>query len=240
MFVRLIKAISMGMHTLHASMSYREDIVMMYKELTAITQETSNDCTQYLINKGLLPRPPYVTMPDAVEFVHDKSYMSGFNPFGNKRALNTVEAAHIYYTIETNVTGMQMITGFAQCAHEKEVKQYFSQGVELAKSIIKEFNEMLLQSGVQPPSTSGGNATRSTVAPFSDKIMMYCTSLFCGFSLSKNALGTAFSLRNDIPAKATVLTKDIFEYAHQGAKLMIKHGWMEEPPQMEERNQLLN
>ncbi len=45
----------MGMHTLHASMSYREDIVMMYKELTAITQETSNDCTQYLINKGLLP-----------------------------------------------------------------------------------------------------------------------------------------------------------------------------------------
>ncbi len=56
----------------------------------------------------------------------------------------------------------------------------------------------------------------------------------------ENTIGTAFRLRNDIPAKAGVFSKDIFEYAHKGAKIMIKHGWLEEPPQMEERDQLLN
>ncbi|WP_258309419.1 DUF3231 family protein [Cytobacillus oceanisediminis] len=30
-------------------------------------------------------------------------------------------------------------------------------------------------------------------------------------------------------------SKDIFEYAHRGAQIMIQNGWMEEPPQMEER-----
>ncbi|MDW8515062.1 DUF3231 family protein [Priestia flexa] len=35
--------------------------------------------------------------------------------------------------IETNNIGMQLITGFAQCAENKEVKQYFVRGKELAK-----------------------------------------------------------------------------------------------------------
>jgi hypothetical protein len=57
--------------------------------------------------------------------------------------------------------------------------------------------------------------------------------------MGSNSLGTAFSLRNDLPAKMTIFMKDTFEYAHKGAKIMIKNGWMEEPPQMEERKQII-
>jgi hypothetical protein len=238
MFVRLIKEISMGLHTLNITMSYREDIVMLYKELTAITQKYYNACTQYLIEKGMIARPPYSSMPKSIEFVKDTNYLSGLNPFSEKRTLNTVEVAHLYHSIETNVTGLQMITGFAQCADEPEVKKFFNKGAELAKSTVRELSEILLQDGIQVPGPSGGNATQSTVAPFSDKIMLYCTSLLCSFAIGANSLGTSFSLRNDLPAKITVFMKDIFEYAHEGAKIMIKNGWMEEPPQMEERKQL--
>ncbi|UQD51014.1 hypothetical protein C0971_02460 [Bacillus methanolicus] len=243
MFVRLLKEISMGLHTLNINMSYREDIVMLFKELTAITQAAYNSCTQYLIEKGMIARAPYVSMPKSVEFVKDKDYLAGINPFskiGNKRTLNTIEVAYVFHGLETNVTGLQMITGFAQCANSSEVKKFFSKGAELAKSVIKELSETFLEDGVQIPTVSGGNATRSTVAPFSDKLMMYCTSLFCSFSMFSNAVGTAFSLRNDLVAKMTVFTKDIFEYAHEGAKIMIKNGWMEEPPQMEERKAIIN
>lgn len=241
MFIRLLKEISMGLHSLNLTMSYREDIVMLYKDLTAITQNYYNLCTQYLLEKGMLARPPYVSMPSSVEFVKDKNYLSGLaiNPFTEKRTLNTVEVAHLHHSIESNITGMQMITGFAQCANDGEVKKFFNEGTELAKGIIKELIETLLESGIQIPQPSGGNATRSTVAPFSDKLMMYCTSLFCSFSMGSSSLGTAFSLRNDLPAKMTIFMKDIFEYAHKGGKIMIKNGWMEEPPQMEERRQII-
>ena len=124
MFVRLLKEISMALHTLNLNMSYREDIVMLFKDLTAITQAAYNSCTQYLIEKGMIARPPYVSMPHSVEFVKDKSYLGGLNPLtkiGKKRALNTVEVANIYHGIETNVVGLQMITGFAQCANEQDV-----------------------------------------------------------------------------------------------------------------------
>ncbi|WP_100012900.1 DUF3231 family protein [Lentibacillus sediminis] len=238
MFVRLIKEISIGMHALNTTMASREDIVVIYKDLTAITQKYYNECTQYLIEKGMLARPPYVSMPKTVEFVKDIKYLKGLNPFNQKRTINTVEVANVFHAIDTNITGMQMITGFAQCAQEQEAKKYFKKGAELSKSFIKELSELLLQDGIQVPSPSGGIATRSKVAPFSDKLMMYCVNLFCSFAIGGNSFGTSFSLRTDIAAKVAVMVKDTFQYAQEGAKLMINKGWMEEQPQMEERNEL--
>ncbi|WP_138419653.1 DUF3231 family protein [Aquibacillus sediminis] len=242
MFVRLLKQISMGLHSLNMTMTFREDINMLFENLTAITQKYFRICSQYLLEKGLLVRTPHVSMPKSVEFVKDTSYLGGLtlNPFSQKRTMNTIEVSYVHKAIESNITGLQLILGFGQCANDVEVKKYFNEGAELAKGIVKELSEVLIQTNLPTPQTPGGNATRSTVAPFSDKLMMYCTSLFCSFSMGSNSLGTAFSLRNDLSAKNGIFIKDIFEYAHKGARIMIKNGWMEEPPQMEDRKQKMN
>ncbi|MEH7586739.1 DUF3231 family protein, partial [Priestia megaterium] len=73
---------------------------------------------------------------------------------------------------------------------------------------------------------------------FSDKLMMYNTSLLSTFGLGSNALGGAFSLRSDLPLKMLQLAKDIYSLAKEGGKVMIQNGWLEEPPQIEDRNQL--
>lgn len=238
MFCRLISSISMGLHTLHMSMAYRKDIVLLYKELTAFTQSVYDECVDYLQKKNVLPRPPAVSMPKSVEFADGTNYMSGFNLFSEKRALNTVEVAHLYNAVESNIIGMQMITGFAQVANEPEVKKYFVKGKELAKKIVTDYTQLFLQSDIQPPSTWGANATDSKVAPFSDKLMMYCTSIFCGFGLGANALGTAFSLRSDLPLVMVNTAKDVLTYGRDAGKIMAKNGWLEEPPSMQDRNNL--
>ncbi|HLR22460.1 MAG TPA: DUF3231 family protein [Pseudogracilibacillus sp.] len=241
LFVRLLKKISMGLHTLNLNMAYREDIIILLKDLTATCQAAYNDCTKYLIEKGLIARPPYTTMPNSIDFITDKNYLGGLNPLTKirkKRTLNTVEVAYMYHMIETNNVGLQMVTGFAQSAKQQDIRNFFSNGAELSKSIIKEISETFLEDSIQVPSSSGGHATRSTIPPFSDKLMMYCTSIFCDFAMGGNSLGTAFSRRYDLAAKMMTFAKDIYEYANEGAKLMIKNGWMEEPPQMEERGNL--
>lgn len=239
MFVRLLNEISMGLHSLNITMVFREDIVMLFKDLTATSQKYYNLCTQYLLEKGLQVKSPYVSMPKSVQFAKDTSYLGGLsiNPFNEKRTLNTVEVAHLHHAIESNVLGFQLMTGFAQCVKDEVVKNYFNEGVKLATNIVKELSDTLLQSGIQTPQTAGGNVTHSNLAPFSEKLMMYCTSLLCSFSMGSGSLGTAFSLRNDLPAKMSIFLKDIFQYAHKGAKIMIEKGWLEEPPQMSERNE---
>jgi hypothetical protein len=133
---------------------------------------------------------------------------------------------------------MQLMTGFAQVAKENEVKKYFIEGKELSKKIISKLSDLLLQSDIQPPSTWAGRATDSTVSPFSDKLMMFKTNLITNSALGLNSLGSAFSLRSDLHSKLAVIVKDTFDYSKKGGKIMIAHKWMEEPPQMEDRNQL--
>ncbi|MEQ8176344.1 MAG: DUF3231 family protein, partial [Syntrophomonadaceae bacterium] len=172
------------------------------------------------------------------EFIEEKKYMSGIPLFGNKRALNTLEMAYLFQTLEVNIFGMQLMTGFAQVAKEKEIKAYFITGKELSKNIVHGISNLLLQSDIQPPSTWAGKATDSIVPPFSDKIMMYCTNIMASYAVGNNALGMSFSMRSDLPAKLAIMSKDTLDFAREGGKLMIKHKWLEEPPQMEDRSLL--
>lgn len=225
-------------NSIDSALSVRSDVISFFELCTMNSQVTYKACINYLLEKGVLARPPYVTMPKEAEFIEDEKYMSGISFWGNKRALNTLEVGFIYQAIEANLMGMELVTGFAQVARESEVRDYFIEGKELAKKVISNLGDTLRESDIEPPSTWIGNVTDSTTPPFSDKLMMYCSSLLSSYSLGGNSLGASFSLRNDLPNKLLLISKDAFDYARKGAKLMIKHKWMEEPPQMLDRNQL--
>ena len=238
MFLRQMTKLAFGHCAIYSAMSYAKEV----QDIFTLNYDAANKyyamTTNYLLGKGVLAKPPYVTMPKQVEFIEDKSYMSGHNLFSEKRSLNTLEVGFLNEAIEDNIFGMQLMTGFAQVATESEVKKYFIEGKELAKKIISKLSDVLLQSDIQPPSTWAGRATDSTKAPFSDKLMMYITSLITNSAIGYNSLGTSFSLRSDLHSKLAFISKDSFDYSKKGGKIMIEHKWMEEPPQMEDRNQL--
>ncbi|MGN7233514.1 DUF3231 family protein [Priestia megaterium] len=234
-FLRILKEVSMGMYTINMNMAYRKDVIAIYEGLTVVTHKIYKLATLYLLEKGIITLPPKSTMPKTIEFVNDKSYLKGFQPFSDKRPLNHNELGILHHGVESNNVGMQLITGFAQCAENKEVKDYFVKGKELAKKQIKIYQEVLLKSDVPFSATSGSTVTTSTVAPFSDKLMMFCVYLLNGFGIVGCSFGSIFSLRNDVSLKTALIAKDIYFYADEGIKLMIKNGWLEEPPQMEDR-----
>lgn len=238
MFLRSFMKLSLGFNALHLGMSYRNDISDFYKRSLDTPKETYDRCTRFLLEKGILARPPYVTMPKETQFVEEKGYMKGIKLFGDTRSLNTIEIAHMYNILDVNIMGIQLMTGFAQVAKESEVGDYFIKGKELAKKIVSNFTELMQQSDIQPPSTWAGRATDSKEAPFSDKMMMFCSTLMSSYALGSNALGTSLSLRSDLPLKLSIITKDTFQFASEGAQIMVKHMWLEEPPQMEDRNKL--
>lgn len=238
MYLRTMMKIASGLHALHMSMSYRKDIMDLYKRFSAFAEDMCEKTTQLLLSKGVLPKSPAVNMPDHVEFAKEKNYRSGLKFTGNRRSLNTVEVAYLYQQIESNVTGMKLMTGFAQVAKEKEARDYFYRGKELSKKVIQKTTEIFLDSDINAPTTAAGRVTNSTIPPFSDKLMMYNTSLLSTFGLGSGALGTSFSLRKDLPPKTLMIAKDVFKFANDGGDLMIKHGWTEEPPQMADRTEL--
>ena len=93
-------------------------------------------------------------------------------------------------------------------ATESEVKKYFNEGKELAKKVISQFSDVLLQSDIQPPSAWAGKATDSTMPPFSDKLMLYLISLISSSSIGINAIGTSFSMRSDLHLKLALMCRN--------------------------------
>ncbi|TMU87282.1 DUF3231 family protein [Bacillus sp. BHET2] len=238
MYLHLMSKIGTNLYALYSTMSYREDIRQFFRDLTGEAQEAYDQITHALLETGVLSRPPYVSMPKEVAFVQKNKYITGLNLFNKDRSLNTIELSLIHHAIETNLTGMQLMIGFAQVASDKDARHHFVQGMELARNVETSLGEFLREDFIEPPATHAGKATDSTVAPFSDKLMMYTTSLLSTFGLGSNALGSAFSLRSDLPIKMALLAKDIYDFAKKGGEIMIKHGWLEEPPQVEDRRKL--
>ncbi|WHY84629.1 DUF3231 family protein [Neobacillus novalis] len=238
MFLQMIDKIGISLFALYSTMSFRKDIRNFFMQLTDNAQEELDQATQILLEKGVLVRSPAVSMPKEVTFVQDKDYLSGFNILNKTRSLNTIEVSLIYHAIETNLVGLQLMIGFAQVAKDKQVKDYFVKGMNLSMKIETTLGEFLRQDFIEPPATPNGKATDSTVAPFSDKLMMYITNLLSTFGLGSNALGGAFSLRSDLPMTMARIALDIFSFAKKGGEIMIKNGWMEEPPQIEDRRKL--
>jgi hypothetical protein len=240
LFLRQMKKLSFGFDAVYTAISFKKEVQNVLKSHYDVSYKYYTMATEYLLKKGVFAKPPNVTMPKQVEFIEDKNYMSGFNVFSDKRTLNTIEVGYLYESLEFNVFSMKLLTGFAQVAKDTEVKKYFSEGMELGKKNIDKLNNVLLQSNIPPSCTWAGETTDSTMPPFSDKLMMYIVSLMSTTPLGYSALGTSFSFRSDIPIMLGLIAKDLFSFAKEGAKLMIKHKWMEEPPQMEDRNQLIH
>jgi hypothetical protein len=239
-FVRLLAKITSGLSALHLTMSYREDVRVMLQEISTLSQRAYGDSTELLLAKGLISRPPIVTPPDQPDFVKDLEYMKGQGILRKARPINLVETAHLYQQMETNAFGFELMTGFAQTAGELDAKRYFESGRELARETVDMIQAIFMESDMNPSPAPAGRASASTTPVFSDKLMMYCTNILTSFGLGGNALGTSFSLRSDLPLKLVGLMTQVYHFAQAGGKLMIKHGWMEEPPQAENRPELIH
>ena len=81
--------------------------------------------------------------------------------------------------------------------------------------------------------------SNNTTNIFSDKLIMFHVSAMIAAGIGNFGMSMAASPRRDLGLKYASLIPEILLYAEDGANIMIKHGWMEEPPQADDRDQLI-
>lgn len=199
------------------------------------------ECFEFTVDlmlaKGLLVRAPYITPPEKSEILHKQTFLTGF--FGRRRPLTAQEVSGLFTNMQRNVYGRVIITGFAQVAKNKDAREYLWRGVEISTKHIKEFSSLLLDNDMPASMPSDGNVTESRVAPFSDRLMMSMIATLNGYSLNNYAGAVAGSPRRDLGAMYVRLSAEIAAYAEDGAEVTIEHGWLEQPPQADNRRELV-
>ncbi|WP_442598697.1 DUF3231 family protein [Neobacillus sp. D3-1R] len=236
-FINQMSKIGLTSYAASVATSVRDDIKTYYMDCLTETMELNKKSTELLLSKGLFIRSPNIPNLEKVEFVKKQWFM--FDVFGEKRPLTAAEVDNLFANLQRNALGVAALTGFSQVAKGKDIKQFFLKGLEIGNKHFQLFRGKLEESKLPSPMGWDSEITNSTTYTFSDKLMMFFTSGLIGLSIGFYGTAISQSPRADINAMYNRLSLEIQLYAEDGANIMIKNGWLEQPPMASDRDELI-
>lgn len=236
----VIQMANIGIITFGAalSMSARKDIRELFTEAVHQVIVLYNQSTEISVEKGINTRHPYIEVPKEIDFVDDKKYLSGLNPFNDKRPLNSIEISHLYQNITSNTVGTKLCLAFAQTSPTKEVQEFMLRAKEISKKHIQVCAEKLLNEDITAPQLPDIAVSDSTTQTFSDKLSMFHISLMMSAGIGNYATAGAASQRSDLMLDYERLSIEVARLAKSGADIMITNKWLEQPPGTVNREKL--
>jgi hypothetical protein len=235
-FIHAMSRAGLNSHSISLSTAVMKDITVFFRECVTETMNLYEMSKDVLLSKGLYIRSPYLPKPDKVDFVKEQSFLTGF--FGEKRPLTAPEITALYSNLQRNALGVATMIGFSQVSRDKEVTQFLMRGRDIAKKHCEVFADTLKKSFLPAPMTWDSDATDSTQYVFSDKLMMFLVISLISLSIQYYGQSIAGSQRRDLGLMYDRLVAEIQLYAEDGANIMIKNGWLEEPPKAPDRDEL--
>ncbi|HAY20787.1 MAG TPA: hypothetical protein DCY27_01165 [Desulfobacterales bacterium] len=235
-FLRKLTQVNMTINVLNLSMAARPDIRDFYSEMVRQIIDVNTQITDLMLAQGILPRSPYLSVALEIERVHQTSFLAGF--LGEKRPLLTAEVAHIYLNAFRNEVGKGLLLGFRQVSGHREVQDYFGKGIHLADNIVRELLELARDENVYMTLVHDEDITASTEAPFSERLMMYVTSILNSIGIGMLGVSLGVSMRSDLAAMYAKYMTQVGNYGKEGLKIMMAKDWLEEPPQILDREKL--
>ncbi|WHY00279.1 DUF3231 family protein [Neobacillus sp. DY30] len=236
-FINQMSKVGLTLYGAAVGTSVRSDIRTYYMNCLTETMELYNRSTELLLSKGLFIRSPNLPKLEKAEFVKKQWFM--LDVFGEKRPLVAAEVENLFANLQRNALGVAALTGFSQVAQDKDVKQFFLKGLEIGNKHIRLFRGKLEESKLPAPMGWDSEITNSTARTFSDKLMMYFTSGLISMSVGYYGTGVSQSPRGDISSMYNRLSLEVQMYAEDGANIMIKNRWLEQPPMAADRDELI-
>jgi hypothetical protein len=236
-FINQMSKVGLTTYSGSVGASVRSDIKSYYMECLTETMQLYDKSTELLLSKGLFIRSPSLPNIEEVEFVKKQWFI--LDVFGEKRPLIAAEVDNLFANLQRNALGVAALTGFSQVAKDKDVKLFFLKGLEVGNKHIKLFRSKLEECKLPAPMGWDSEITNSTAHTFSDKLMMFFTSGLINLSVGYYGTAISQSPRGDISAMYNRLSLEVQMYSEDGANIMIKNGWMEQPPMASDRDELI-
>lgn len=216
--------------------STRHDIMSYFRNCLNDSAETLERGSHLLLSKGMDISSPNIPYTKKVDFVEKKSFISIFT--GRDRPLTANEIKQLHFNINTNLLGKALMLGFSQVASSDKLRNYFFEGAKLSSDQIKSFSEHLTNQDLPAPKLLDAHVTDSTSSPFSDKLMLYHSSLAGNLAVQNFGAALSQMLRHDLAAEFITLIPLIGKFNNDGLNMMIDHTWLEEPFTAADREEL--
>ncbi|GBF33905.1 hypothetical protein DCCM_3016 [Desulfocucumis palustris] len=211
-------------------MASRHDVSAFLSESLTEEVDLYNRIVSVMKSKGIYSRPPYIPLPEKVDFVTSQSFFRGY--LGKRRPLTSIEVSHVFSGLERNAIRKSLFTGFANVATLEDVRKYMERGLEISAKHIEIFSSILIKNDLPVSMSWDSGIVESKVPPFSDRLMMGAigttnVELFSTYGKSLSIVGLP-----ELGIDFMRLMAETMKYAKDGIEIVIGHGWLEEPPQV--------
>lgn len=231
--------LGMYVSTISLSSSSRKDIYHYYSNAIQDYNTFHKKCLITSIDKGVYVETPTIPVSREVDYVKKQNFLNGW--LGDKRPLLAIEITNLFSNLLRNKIGAAILTGYSQVVQTKEIRDFLLRGIEIAKKHVTIFEDALKADQVPVPSGSDALVTDSSdISPFSEKFMMFHALSMISIGIGFYGQSNSMNLRRDLASHYVRLSGEIGLYSEDGANLMIKNGWLEEPPRMVNRKKLMN
>ena len=228
-FLSYMSRVQMNDYTLILNQIARSDIRAFFSKRINENIDLYNNSSDLRLLKGTFIRAPRVEVNKEVQYIKSQSFLTDL--FGEKRSLLTAEITHIFANIFSNYIERAITTGFGQVSKDKKVSEYFFEGKTIATEHISELTSILTDEGVPISSTSDSFVTDSTIAPFSEKLMITYIGVLSSSAISNLGMSLADTLRSDLEDMYLKYLFATMKYSRKGANLMIDNSWFQQSPQ---------
>ena len=130
-----------------------------------------NEHNTRLNSSEIYVKAPYISIPTESKFAEKPGFLGGLLS-GQHRPLLAVEATNLFSNVKTISLAKALVMGFSQVAESKEVREFMLKGKRIAHKHIGTLMDILSKNDLKVPTTWDDEVTSSTIAPFSDRLMM--------------------------------------------------------------------
>ena len=228
LYLSFMSRIAMHNYTLILNEIARSDIRNYFTQRINDSTDLYNKSADLRLSKGIFIRAPFVEVTKKVQYIKSQNFLMGL--LGKKRPLLLNEVTQLFGINFSNIVGRAISTGFGQVSKNEKIYNFFFEGMGISSNIIGELTQVFTVENIPIPSTSDSFVTDSTVAPFSEKLMLTHMLVLAASSVGSLGMAVSESVRVDLYAMYFKYTAQIMKYAQKGTKLMIDNGWLEQPP----------
>ncbi|TYP76472.1 DUF3231 family protein [Paenibacillus methanolicus] len=218
--------------------SVREDQRKYFMECNTETMKLFDQIVDVMLEKGIFFRTPNLNTPDGIDFVERQSFLTGW--IGKQRPINAIEMSGLYYNMAKLAVKIVLEIGFGQVVESAEIRKYLQRGADICNHQFDAMSDTLSENDLPSPRKWQSEITNSTVAPFSDKLMLFHVVALVSASAAFYGAGLSVIQRRDLGIKYSRLVAEIGLYAEDGVNLLIANGWLEQPPTADDRKALAN
>ncbi|MGM0834678.1 MAG: DUF3231 family protein [Bacillota bacterium] len=222
-----------SLYSLAFNSSVRKDVRDFYYQCVNDSMNLYNKSIDVLISKEIYQKSPYYSTPQQVDYITKLTYVT--DVFGKRRPLNSMESGNIYFNLKKSIITKAIILGFRQVCELTEIRKFMEKGLQVANKHIGLFSTVLLEDNLHSPKLMDSEVTNSSIAPFSDKLMLYHAGNLFSVAISYYGHAAVMSMRADLLIHCeAAISRDLRVFAKYG-QIMIKNQWLEQPPKADDR-----